>query len=404
MRLDYGVLRAPARILFGPGQRRALGQVAAELGKRVLVCTDKRLAATHDMEEIRADLEKYGLAVAVFEDTEAELPLSGIEQCVALYRDFAPDVVIGLGGGSCLDMAKLVSLLLSHEGPLNRYYGEFNVPGPVIPVIAVPTTAGTGSEATPVAVLGDPERTVKVGISSPYLIPHTAICDPELTVTCPPALTAISGADALAHAIECVAATARDGAANLALERVFVGKNAFGDELGLSAIRLLFAHLAEAVSNGDDIEARSAVMLGATMAGLAFGSGGTAAAHALQYPLGAKTKSAHGLGIGILLPYTIAHNLDAAEDAYGDIGRAIGVAGKDSDDAEAAAAFMTALTELFAAIGIPPTLDAVGVKEEDLDQMSELAMSAARLIENNPRPLDPPALRSILSAAFHGSH
>lgn len=400
MRLDYGVLRAPTRILFGTGQRAALGRVAAELGRRVLVCTDTRFAATPEMAAIREDLAGQGLQVAVFDRTEAELPLAGILECAAEYRSFNPDVIVGLGGGSCLDMAKLVSLLLSHQGPLSAYYGEFKVPGPVRPIIAIPTTAGTGSEATPVAVLGDPERAMKVGISSPYLIPHTAICDPDLTLTCPRGLTAISGADALAHAVECFAAVARPGDPELALNRVFVGKNALGDELGLSSIRLLFTHLARAVEDGQDIAARSGVMLGATLAGLAFGSGGTAAAHALQYPVGAETHSAHGLGVGILLPHTIDYNLPAAEAAYADIARGIGVAGPADSDATAAAAFAAALRALFAQIGIPASITALGVAPETLDQMAALAMSAARLVENNPRPLDTAAMRSILAAAM----
>lgn len=400
MRLDYGVLRAPTRILFGAGQRAALGRVAAELGRRVLICTDSRFATTPEMAAILADLAAQGLEVAVFDRTEAELPLAGILDCTAAYRAFDPEVVVGLGGGSCLDMAKLVSLLLSHDGPLNRYYGEFRVPGPVRPIIAIPTTAGTGSEATPVAVLGDPERAMKVGISSPHLIPHTAICDPELTLTCPRGLTAISGADALAHAVECFAAVARPADPALALTRVFVGKNALGDELGLSAIRLLFTHLPRAVEDGGDIAARSGVMLGATLAGLAFGSGGTAAAHALQYPVGAETHSAHGLGVGILLPHTIDYNLPAAEAAYADIARGIGAAAAADSDAAAAAAFARTLRALFAQIGIPASITALGVRPDQLDEMASLAMNSARLVENNPRPLDTAAMRSILAAAM----
>ncbi|RUU24008.1 iron-containing alcohol dehydrogenase, partial [Mesorhizobium sp. M7A.T.Ca.TU.009.01.3.2] len=219
MRIDYGVTRAPARLFFGPGQRRAIGRAAADLGQSVLICTDKRLSGLPVMEEILNDLDVHNVEAIVFDATEPELPLSGILECVAAYRDFDPQVIIGIGGGSCLDLAKLVSLLFAYPGPLSQYYGEFKVPGPVRPLIAVPTTSGTGSEATPVAVLADPERTTKVGISSPALIPHTAICDPELTITCPRGLTAISGADALAHAIEAFAAVSRPADPHLSMER-----------------------------------------------------------------------------------------------------------------------------------------------------------------------------------------
>src|SRR5690606_21603860 len=170
------------------------------------------------------------------------------------------------------------------------------VPGPIMPLIAVPTTAGTGSEVTPVAVLSDSERTLKVGISSPFLIPTWSVCDPELTFSCPAALTAIAGADALTHAIEAFTAVRRDPVPSIAQERVFVGKNTMSDHFALSAITLLWEGLEAACEDNTDRSAREKVMLGATMAGLAFGVAGTAAAHAIQYPVGALTHTAHGLG------------------------------------------------------------------------------------------------------------
>lgn len=404
MRLDYGVTRAPARLFFGPGQRRAIGRAARDLGKRVLICTDKRLAQLPLLQEILEDITvANGLEAMVFDATEPELPLAGILACVEACRAFDPDVIVGLGGGSCMDLAKLVSLLLSHPGPLSNYYGEFKVPGSVRPLIAVPTTSGTGSEVTPVAVLADPERTMKVGISSPALIPHTAICDPELTLTCPPGLTAISGADALAHAIEAFAAVARAPDPALAMERVFVGKNTLSDHYALTAIRLIFESLRTAVADGGDLAARSAVMLGATYAGLAFGSGGTAIAHAIQYPVGAQTHTAHGLGIGILLPYTMDFNARAAAASYAEIGRAIGAATPDQSDEAAARAAIAAVRKLFADIGIPPTLREIAVSEGDLDALSTLSMNAARLVENNPVTVNAGNIRDVLASALHGA-
>lgn len=403
MRTDYGVTRAPARLIFGPGQRRALGRAAADLGKRVLVCTDARLGPTALIQEIVSDLQDHGLECRVFDRTQAELPLEGIVECVDGYRDFDPDVLVGIGGGSCMDLAKLVSLLLSHPGPLSQYYGEFKVPGPVRPLIAVPTTAGTGSEVTPVAVLADPERTMKVGISSPELIPHTAICDPELTLTCPAALTAISGADALAHAIESFAAIARPADPQMAMARVFVGKNALSDQYSLAAIKLLFEHLIDAVDDGNNIEARSGVMLAATYAGLSFGTGGTAAAHAIQYAVGADTHTAHGLGVGILLPFTMEYNLPLAAAQYAEIARAIGAASSSQSEEEAAAAAISHVRALFSRIGIPATLKEIKIDESRLGTLAELSLNAARLIENNPRPLDQTTIKSILESAVRGN-
>jgi alcohol dehydrogenase len=400
MRFDYGVTRAPQRLIFGPGQRAALGRLASDLGARALICTDERLGGLRLVNEIVANLEAHGITVEIFAETQAELPLSSISTCAARYKDFAPDMVIGFGGGSCLDLAKLVSLLLSFPGPLSTYYGELKVPGPVRPIIAIPTTAGTGSEATPVAVLADPERVMKVGISSPELIPHTSICDPELTLTCPKFLTAISGADALAHAIEGFAAVSREATPDLAAARVFVGKNTLSDVYALRAIRLIYHHLETAVNQPENIQARSAVMLGSTLAGLAFGTAGTAAAHAIQYPIGAETHTAHGLGIGVLLPFTMRFNTPVAAADYAEIAREIGVSTRADDDALAADALIDALSMLFTQIGLPATLDKIGVTPESLDSIASLSMSATRLIENNPRPLSPAAVRSILDAAM----
>src|SRR6218665_602391 len=174
---------------------------------------------------------------------KTSVPMDGISNCVKEYAGYKPDVVLGIGGGSCMDMAKCVAGLLQHGGLLRDYYGENKIPGPVAPVIAVPTTSGTGSEVTPVAVIADTERGTKVGISSPYLIPRVAVCDPELTLTGPPGLTAVSGADALTHAIESFTAVRRDVTPDLTVNSVFVGKNALSDVFGILALQNIFRSL-----------------------------------------------------------------------------------------------------------------------------------------------------------------
>ncbi|HVY86839.1 MAG TPA: iron-containing alcohol dehydrogenase [Caulobacterales bacterium] len=397
MSFELGVMRAPPRILFGAGQRRALGLAASQLGKRALICTDTRLAGLPVMREVCADLGEHGLKVEVFPDTQPELPVEGVHACVEQYRAFNPDVIIGFGGGSCLDLAKLVSLLLTHGGPLSNYYGEFKVPGPVVPMILMPTTSGTGSEVTPVAVLGDPEREMKVGISSPELIPHMAICDPELTLTCPPGLTALSGADALGHAIEAFAAVSRPPTPDLAFKRVFVGKNALSDHHARTAIRLIFKWLPTAVRDGGNLEARSAVMMASMLAGMAFSTAGTGAAHAIQYPIGALTHTAHGLGIGVLLPYTMSFNEPAAGEIYEEIVDIVGIPAPNGNRAQAAIA---AVKKLFAEIGIPVGLDALGVSEKDIDWVAERSILATRLVENNRRELNAAGAASIVREAL----
>ncbi|MBN3801920.1 iron-containing alcohol dehydrogenase [Paraburkholderia sp. Ac-20336] len=395
----FGVMRTPHSILFGVGQRHVIGEVVGAVGRRALVCTDQRFAASREMNEIMASLRQRGVDTQVFDGTQAELPVQGVYDCVDQFRAFAPQVIIGLGGGSCMDLAKLVSLALSHGTPLDQYYGEFKVPGPILPVIAVATTAGTGSEVTPVAVLADQARDLKVGISSPYLIPHTSICDPELTVTCPPGLTALSGADALTHAIEAYTAIRHPFEPELALKRVFVGKNHFSDHHALSAIQAIAGHLRKAVDNGTDMHARAMLMAGAVSAGLAFGVAGTAAAHAIQYPVGALTHTAHGLGVAALLPYVMAYNAPVCQQELADIAVAMG-AERGGTDVAARAVSMT--RDLCASVGIPHTLADLGLAEDRLGWVAEQSMLSARLINNNPRPLQVDDVREIVDCAFYG--
>jgi alcohol dehydrogenase class IV len=390
----FGTIRAPRELIFGSGQRAALGKVAATLGRRALVVTDERLAGDADFRAMVAQLEAAGLAVRVDGSTLPDVPVETAVASAEAARDFAPDLVIGVGGGSCLDMAKCVAVLLTHGGTPQDYYGEFLVPGPVMPLIAVPTTAGTGSEATPVAVLSDSERQLKVGISSPHIIPTVSICDPDLTLTCPAALTAIAGADALTHAIEAFTAIRRAPEPGLAQERVFVGKNATSDHFALTAIGLLWEGLEAACADGQNAEARAQVMLGATTAGLAFGVAGTAAAHAIQYPVGALTHTAHGAGVACLMPYVMAWN---APEIGPELDRIAGAIGLTSG-----AEVIPAIAALFGRIGIPRTLRDLGLAEDKLDWVAEQSCGIARLIQNNPRPLPPEDMRRLVGAAFRG--
>jgi alcohol dehydrogenase class IV len=338
--------------------------------------------------------------VKVYDRTEADLPMDGITNCVKEYAGYKPDVVLGIGGGSCMDMAKCVAVLLQHGGSLRDYYGENKIPGPVAPVIAVPTTSGTGSEVTPVAVIADTERGTKVGISSPYLIPRVAVCDPELTLTCPPGLTAVSGADALTHAIESYTAARREVTADLTVKNVFVGKNALSDMFGLLALKNIFEALPTAVKDGKNIAAREKMMLASLAAGCAFGTAGTAAAHAIQYPVGNETHTPHGMGVALLMPYVMEFNRPACVGGFAEIARGIGLNGKDDEDLSKK--LIDAVAALLAKIKIPVTLKELGLPEDKQDWTAEAAIGAARLVGNNPRKLDVDALKAITRAAFTG--
>ena len=396
----FGALRLPRSILFGRGQRRALGSATAKIGKRALLCTDAWQGAQPVFKEIVADLEVHGVETRIFDQTIPDLPISSIEACVEQVADFAPDVVIGIGGGSSMDMAKVVAVLLTHGGDVRTYYGEFAVPGPVIPLIAVPTTSGTGSEVTPVAVVADEERGAKVGIASPHLIPLIAVCDPELTVTCPPGLTACSGADALTHAVEAFTTLARPSDPLLTEQHVFVGKNILSDHFARLAVTNVFRFLERAYRDGADVEAREGVMLAALAAGCAFGTAGTAAAHALQYPVGNLTHTAHGDGVATLLPFVMQYNRPSCVGAFAELARAVGLPDGTPDDMSQA--FIDAVADLLTRVGIPQSLAALGLKADQQNFVAENALNAARLVKNNPRPLDLSAMQHITRAAFSG--
>jgi alcohol dehydrogenase class IV len=398
----FAAIRLPREILFGKGQRHALPAVAAKLGKRALICTDERFASTTVFAEIVKALETASIEVLIHNSVQPDVPADTVSVCVEDARGFDPNLVIGIGGGSCLDMAKCAALLLTHGGELKDYYGEYKVPGPTIPVIAVPTTAGTGSEVTPVAVISDIERTLKVGISSPYLIATAAICDPDLTMTCPAGLTAVAGADALTHAIEAFTAARRGADPALAQDHVFIGKSALTDHFALLAIKLLGRSLEKACKDGSDEEARADVMMGALAAGCAFGTAGTAAAHAIQYPAGALTHTAHGLGVATMMPYVMNYNRSVSASEMAEIGAALGLDSQGCDTEQLAIAAIEEIRRLFGAIGITRTLADLGLAADKLDWTAEQAFGIDRLIKNNPRPFDLDAMKRLVKAAYDG--
>ncbi|PWC33583.1 iron-containing alcohol dehydrogenase [Azospirillum sp. TSO35-2] len=397
----FGIQRSPRTILFGAGQRAALPQLVRPYGERVMICTDNRFGADLLLSGIADGLRDAGLTVGIYDRTLAELPMSCIDEAAEAARDIRPDVIVAIGGGSCIDLGKLVAVRLAYDGPLSDLYGEFKVPAGVLPVIAVPTTSGTGSEVTPVAVLDNPATGGKVGISSPHLIPQAAVCDPELTLSCPPGLTANTGADAMTHAIEAFTTLRREPTPELGVGHVFVGNNVFSHMQAATAIRCLAGHLERAVGDGTDLVAREQVMMGALLAGQAFGTAGTAAAHAIQYPVGAFTHTPHGLGVALLLPYVMEHNRPACVEIFAEIAGLFGL--PDAPAEQRSRQAIDAVERLFGRIGIPKTLADIGVRAEDLDIIAEQSLKAQRLVKNNPRPLDLDGIQRIIAAAFEGN-
>jgi alcohol dehydrogenase class IV len=398
---SIGTLRLPATVHVGLGARAQLAEIAAAHGRRVLAVVDPFLLGTPVLDEIVASLGAAGLDVRVHSDVMPELPVDTIAAGAVVAGEHEAEMIVAIGGGSALDAAKLIALLATHDGPLSRYYGENLVPGPVIPIIAVPTTAGTGSEVTPVAVVSDPERELKVGISSPFLVPVAAVVDPELTLGAPASVTAFSGIDALVHAVESY--TARSLAPDWsATQPVFTGRNVLIEPVALAAASHLGPWLPVAVSEPAHLEARVHVAQGSLLGGIAFGSTGTHLCHALQYPIGAMTKTPHGLGTGLLLPYVI--DVLGREPAVADQLARLGAALEDVPAAEASAGrTLDRVVQINREIGVPDTLAAIGLQRDQLPQIADLALRSARLLAIAPIEPTRDLLLELLEHAHAGT-
>jgi alcohol dehydrogenase len=395
-------VRGPRQLLVGEGVAQNLPRVVAECGSRVLVLTDRVLLGQPRVAELVAAVRESVDTVEVFADATPDVPLTDVDLAVSAAADVDADVLLAVGGGTVIDLAKIVGVIRRHGGAPRDYYGESKVPGPILPLVAVPTTSGTGSELTPVSVLTDPERALKVGVSSVHLVPDFAVVDPELTHTCPATVTAHSGIDAFCHAVESYTARPRPHGPRDLVEQVFLGRNPVTDHHALLAAERIARSLRRAVRDGGDAEARADMSYGSVLAGIAFSHAGNAAPHALQYPIGAATHTPHGLGVGLLLP----HAMRAAREAVGDrLATLAGVCGldvADASEAEAADAFLTWLVDLLADIGIPASLADIGVERADLPRFAEMASGVTRLVQNHPGPTNTASLTAILEAAWLG--
>jgi alcohol dehydrogenase len=390
------------KLVFGNRSLDQAGEMLGRLGaKKVFLVTDDVLVQRGLVDRLRGVLQGAGLETQVFSGGEPEPSFRAAGQCIEMARQYGPDALLGLGGGSNMDLAKAAAIVLAHGGSLADYVGEEKVPGPVGPLVCVPTTAGTGSEVSAAAVLTDQENQIKVGILSNYLRPKVAIVDPLLTLSCPPKLTADSGIDALTHAIEAYTAIDNEEFAIPSGERTtYQGRHPLGDCLAEKAIRLIGANLVQAVRNGSDQSARQAMSLGATLAGLAFSNVGVALVHALEYPVGGAVHCSHGAGNGLLLPYVMRFNLPARQKAFAEIAAFLGENTAGMAEAEAAQRAILAVERLRADIGIRSHLRDIGVRKSQLREMAEKAMTIRRLLRVNPRLVTVEDLEGILLAAY----
>jgi len=381
--------RCPPRIITGDGSAETVGAHATALrATRAVVITDKTLHEKTDFVSAAVtSLKTSGLAVEVFDDVEPDPMVITARRSAECSRAFRPDLVIGLGGGSALDVAKATAAILANERPLEEMWGVDNVPKPGLPTILMPTTAGTGSEVTPNSILTDVKPDgghTKKGIVSPHLLARTAIVDPLLTVTAPPHVTASAGMDALTHAIE-----------------TYVSKSAqpLTRPLALEAIRLIGSSLRRAVADGRDLEARSHMANASLMAGLAFANGLLGGVHAIAMAMGGRFGVPHGVANALMLPYVMEFNETAVREDYARIAGAMGERVEGLPLHEAAHLASVAVHRLVVDVRLPHTLTDVKIPRGGIPGLAEESFGNQRLLKNNPRAATVQDITGILEAA-----
>jgi len=370
-----------------PGASARLGQLVADrfpAARRAMIVTDAGFLRTGLVDTPRLSLEQHGIQSAIFSDVVADPPEAVVNTAVAFARAHGADVIIGLGGGSSMDVAKLIAVLAGTHQPLVEMYGIGKVNGQRLPLVQLPTTAGTGSEVTNIAIVTTGETT-KMGVVAPQLYADLAVLDATLTLGLPPVVTAATGIDAMVHAIEAFTSKHK--------------KNPLSDLLAKQALHLLSGNLVKACENGRDLDARQAMLLGACLAGQAFSNAPVAAVHALAYPIGGIFHVAHGLSNSLVLPHVLRFNLPDAAAHYAELAGIVVPHATGSEEARAQA-LIVAMEQIATITGIERTLQQVGITEADLDRLADDAMLQTRLLGNNPRELTRADAHAIYAAAL----
>jgi alcohol dehydrogenase class IV len=378
--------QAPPNILFEAGASRKLAELVAGYGvKRVLLVTDKGVRDAGLTRSAEAGLTQTNCELTLFDEVEADPPSHIIERAVALCRDKRIELIASIGGGSALDTAKLVAYLARTPDRLDDIYGVGLAKGERLPLLLAPTTAGTGSEVTPIAIVTTP-TTEKKGVVSPRLLPDWAILDPELTLGLPARVTAATGIDAMVHAIEAYTSKHR--------------KNPMSDQLARQALALLSANIRTVCIDGSNLEARAQMLLGSMLAGMAFANSPVAAVHALAYPIGAIFHVPHGLSNALVLTQVLRFNLPEAEALYAELAPIVDPRTEGLSTAQKARLFVDVMAAICRDCKVPSTLADVGITASDLRKLAEDAMKQTRLLVNNPREVHFEDALAIYTEAF----
>lgn len=375
------------KIHFGCGALVDLAAIAAKLiGRCCLLVTDEGLVATGIVARAQDALSAASIHTQLFTDVEADPSEATILAAVKTAKEMGADSIIGLGGGSSLDVAKLVAYLAASDEKIKDIYGVGRATKARLPLVLIPTTSGTGSEVTPISIVTTASHE-KMGVVAPVLLPDLALLDPDLTIGLPSAITAATGVDAMVHAIEAHASTSPNN-------------NPISKTLALEALRLIGSSLHVGVTDGSNIKARSNLMLGSMLAGQAFANSPVAAVHALAYPIGGHFKIPHGLSNALVLPHVLRFNAVTSAEAYSETAVAAFPELASVRAPDRAHAFCNALAKLSEQCGLPQRLRDVGIGEHSLSLLAKDAAKQTRLLVNNPRPLTENDMLEIYEAAW----
>ncbi|MDR2770629.1 MAG: iron-containing alcohol dehydrogenase [Clostridiales Family XIII bacterium] len=383
------VFRLPTKVIFGLGKAKEIGEICKEMGaRRAFVITGPNIGKSRLLTEIKESIEASGVDCVTYDKTASDPSVELTDEVAAVVRKSKADVLIALGGGSPIDLAKAVAMLQTNDGSVRDYLfgGGKTVTKPAMPLIAIPTTAGTGSEVSAASVITDLQKKIKLSVTHDKIIPQLALVDPLLHTGMPPSITASTGMDALTHAIESYT--------SLNAEPV-------SDALGLHAIKLIGQNLRTAVANGQNLEARANMAIAALLAGAAFANGGLGVVHGIAQALGGLHHTAHGIANGVILPYAMQRNCVGNLDKFRDIAVALGENVEGLSLREAACASAHAVYDLLTDIQAPASLPAIGIGRADFPPIIEGTMGF-RLLAINPCKLIERDIEGILEAALSG--
>lgn len=382
----FEFISMPKRIIAGVGSVSRVGKEAIKFGKNALIITDKGVRGVGLLNDLIDSLNAEGVRYYIFDNVKTEPDLENARIVSKISRDGSYDLVIGVGGGSCLDMAKVASIMATNPGDVSEYFGENLVKNKSLPMILIPTTSGSGSEATKGSVISVGE--IKSVIFSDMMIAELAILDPKMSMSMPPMLTAVTGMDALAHAIE-----------SMMSKR----SNPISSTLAEGSIKLISENLEVAYTYGDNLNARMGMAIAATMAGASFANSSVILGHGISYALGTLFKMSHGMGCAIALPYVVDYNSSVVPNIVRRVAISMGINTDGLDDKKVAGVVVRTIIDMLKRLNLPTTLREMGIPKDSVVELADLLLNKySRLLRNNPRDVDRDSAIAIFNNLWEG--